>query len=158
MEGQISRQSQWYEQKNDVFRDFMEYIRTEELLRQPMTRNAVDIRKPDPNARRENPVYYLDKRMFLDNPQHFYIFEMQKMQYRLFRWKVKCQWNVFSLANDPAWTFHQGAWTDDIYDCMKEYSRECATGFENVAEGCTTRGCLYMRNLFPALPIQRSSV
>lgn len=136
----------------------MEFIQTEELLRRPMTRDAVDMLKPNLNAPRQDPVYHLDKRVFLDNPGHFYIFGLQKMKYRLFRWKVKGQWYVFSLANDPAWTFHKGAGTDYFYDCMKEYSRECAGGFENLVDGCTTQAYLYMRSLFPSLPIQKSSV
>lgn len=149
-----SEESQWYEQKADVFRDFMEFFHTEELFRRPMTRDAVGMLKPNPNAPRQDPVYYLDKRVFLDNPGHFYIFGLQKKTYRLFRWKVKCQWNVFSLAKDPAWTFHKGAWTDDFYDCMKEYSRECAGGFENLVAGCTTQAYLYMRSYFLLCPFR----
>ena len=75
----------------------MEYVQNEELFQRPMTRDAVDMLKPNPDAPRQVPVYYLDKRVFLDNPQHFYIFGIQKMQYSLLRWKIKCQWNMFSL-------------------------------------------------------------
>ena len=83
------------------------------------------------------------------------MFAMQKMQYRLFRWKNDMSMeHFFSLANDPAWSFHKGPWMDDFYQCFKEYSEECAGGYEDVTKGCTSQGYLYMRSLFPALPIQ----
>ena len=67
--------------------------------------------KPDSN---QDPVYYLHKRLFMDgdvnNADSFFIYTMKKRDWRQFQRKVKCQWNVFSLANDPVWTLNKGPW------------------------------------------------
>ena len=86
MEDRLSEESQWFELKNDVVRDFMEYIQTEESLRRSLTGNIIDPVKPDPDAERQDPVYYLYKRVFMENPHNFYIFAMQKMQYKTRIW------------------------------------------------------------------------
>ena len=91
---------------------------------------------------------------FFENPDHFCIFAMQKKQFTQFRWKVKCQWNIFSLANDPAWTLHKGPWMGDFYDCIKQYSELFPGNCEEMIEGCVTQGYVYFRCLMPALASQ----
>lgn len=104
-----SEKSSWMDKRQDVISDFTEYIQNEELLRLPLPGTTVDPIKPDSN---QDPVYYLDKRLFMDgdvnNADSFFIYTMKKKDWRQFQWKVKCQWNVFSLANDPAWTLNKG--------------------------------------------------
>ena len=68
--------------------------------------------------------------------------------------KVKCQWNVFLLANDPAWTLHKVPWMDDFYDCIKEYSELFSGNCAEIIDGCFTQGYIYFRSLMPALPSQ----
>ena len=78
----LPENSGWMDQKKDVIRDFTQYIETEQLLRQaPLYSTTIDAIKPDPNSR-QDPVYYLDKRIFLDNPGHFFIFAINKREFR----------------------------------------------------------------------------
>ena len=143
--------SGWMDQKKEVIRDFTQFIETEQLLRLPFPGTTIDPIKSDPNSK---PIYYLDKRIFFENPDHFCIFAMQKKQFTQFRWKVKCQWNIFSLANDPAWTLHKGPWMGDFYDCIKQYSELFPGNCEEMIEGCVTQGYVYFRCLMPALSSQ----
>ena len=104
----------WMTKKEDVVKDFTQYIDNEEMLGLPLP-GTVDPIKP---VLHQDPVYYLDKRLFMDgdlnNADSFFIYTMKKKGWRLFQWKVKCQWCVFSLANDPAWTLHEGPWVGDF--------------------------------------------
>ena len=116
---------------------------------------AIDPITPIPH---QDPIYYLDKRLFMDdevnNANSFFIYTMKKNEWRLFRWKVQCQWCVFSLANDPAWTLHKGPWVGDFYECIKEYSELFSGNCSEVIDGCFTRGYIYFRSLMPALASQ----
>ena len=143
------------EKRQDVVTDFTEYIDNEEMMGLPLL-GAVDYRTPDPN---QDHVYYLDKGLFMDDEVNnaansFFIYAMKKNEWRLFRWKVKCHWAVFSLANDPAWTLHKGPWVGDFYECVKEYSELFSGNCTEFIDGCLTRGYLYFRCLMPALPCQ----
>ena len=90
----LSEHSDWMERKKDVVSDFTEYIQNEELLRLPFPGTTIDPIKPDSNSC-QDPTYYLDKRLFMDNdcnnPDSFFIYTKKKKEYRIFRWKVKCQ-------------------------------------------------------------------
>ena len=145
----------WMNKKEDVFRDFTEYIDNEEMLNLPLPGTTVD---PITPVLHQDPVYYLDKRLFMDgdlnNADSFFIYTMKKKDWRLFRWKVQCQWAVFSLANDPAWTLHKGPWVGDFYECVKEYSELFSGNCTEIIDGCFTQGYLYFRSVMPALPSQ----
>ena len=150
-----SEKGSWMEKREDVVRDFTEYIDNEEMLGLPLP-GAVDSITSHPH---QDPVYYLDKRLLMDDDVNnaansFFIYAMKKNQWRLFQWKVKCQWAVFSLANDPAWTLHKGPWMGDFYECVKEYSELFSGKCTEIIDGCFTRGYLYFRSLMPALPCQ----
>ena len=153
----LPENSGWMDQKKEVIRDFAQFIETEQLLRHPFPGTTIDPIKPDPNSRQDH-VYYLDKRFFMDNdinnPDSFFIYTMNKKEYRQFRWKVKCQWNVFSLANDPAWTLHKGPWMGDFYECIQEYSELFPGNCAEIMDRCFTQGYIYLRSLMPALPFQ----
>ena len=145
------------ERRKDVVSDFTEYMQNEQLLGLPFPGTTIDPIKPDSNSS-QDPVYYMDKRLFMDNdinnPESFFIYTMKKKEYRQFRWKVKCQWNVFSLAYDPAWTLHKGPWMGDFYECIKEYSELFPGNCAEIIDGCFTQGFIYFRSLMPALPFQ----
>ena len=84
-----SENSDWMDRKKDVVSDFTEFIETEQLLRQsPLYTTNIDAIKPDPTDSRQEPVYYLDKRLLMDNdinnPNSFFIYTMKKKQYRQF--------------------------------------------------------------------------
>ena len=144
----------WMAKKQDVVMDFTEYIDNEEMLAAPLP-GAIDSITPIPH---QDPIYYLDKRLFMDdetnNANSFFIYTMKKNEWRLFRWKVQCQWAVFSLANDPAWTLHKGPWMGDFYECIKEYNELFSGNCVEMIDGCFTQGYIYFRSLMPALPSQ----
>ena len=97
-----------------MIRDFTDHIQNEELLRLPLPGTTIDPIKPDSNSS-QDPVYYLDKRLFMDNDiNNNFLHLYHEEGVASFQWKVKCQWNVFSLANDPAWTLQKGPWVDDF--------------------------------------------
>ena len=145
----------WMEKRQDVIKDFTEYIDNEEMLGLPLPGAVDSIKRCVPH---QDPVYYLDKRLFMDgdlnNADSFFIYTMKKKDWRLFQWKVKCQWCVFSLANDPAWTLHKGPWVEDFYDCIKNYSELFSGNCTEIIDGCFTQGYIYFRCLMPALPSQ----
>lgn len=73
-----------------------------------------------------------------------------KSKYKQFRWKVKCQWNVFhpSKNHEPAWTLIEGDWTDDFKKCSKDFHKTITKGYDFV-DSCVPYEYLYMRRPFP---------
>ena len=74
-----SEKGSWMEKRQDGVKDFTEYIDNEEMLRLPFPGTTFDPIKPVPN---QDPVYYLDKRLFMDgdlnNADSFFIYNMKK--------------------------------------------------------------------------------
>ena len=150
-----SQKGSWMDKKSDVLQNFKEYVDNEDEITDFTLPGCIDPIIPESG---QDPIYYLDKRLFMDdetnNANSFFIYTIKKNEWRLFRWKVQCQWAVFSLANDPAWTLHKGPWVGDFYECVKEYSELFSGNCVEIIDGCFTRGYLYFRSLMPALPSQ----
>ena len=69
----------WLLKKEDVVKDFTEYIDNEEMLNLPLPGTTVDPINP---VLHQDPVYYLDKRLLMDdetnNANSFFIYTMKK--------------------------------------------------------------------------------
>ena len=97
-----------------MIRDFTDYIQNEELLRLPLPGTTIYPIKPDSNSS-QDPVYYLDKRLFMDNdinnPDIFFIYTMKKKEWRHSngKWNVSgmfSRWLMILLGlytKDPGW-------------------------------------------------------
>ena len=116
-----SQKSSWMDRKRDVLQNFKEYVDNEDEITNFTLPGCIDPIIPESC---QDPIYYLDKRLFMDdetnNANSFFIYTMKKNEWRLFRWKVQCEWGVFSLADAPAGTLHKGPWMDVFYECVKE--------------------------------------
>lgn len=142
--------SHWMEPRSDCIQDFIEYMDNQTLLENSADRGTLPYRTLMPGEEEiSEPVYYLDTRIKLDQP--FCIIPLRLKSFKLFRWKIKCRWSVFSRANDPSWTLHKGPWIGDFYECLKECNQICPLDCEEIIEGCETEGYVYLRQLFPNL-------
>lgn len=70
-----------------------------------------------------------------------------KRKYQQFRWKVKCQWNVYHPSRDqePAWTLIEGDWTDGSEKCSNDFRDTIG---EYYLDYCLPYEYVYMRDPF----------
>lgn len=103
----------------------------------------------NPHVPQEERKIYLYKRIPISAGKRYFRM-IGKSKYEQFRWKVKCQWNVFhpSKNHEPAWTLIEGDWTDDFKKCSKDFHETITKGYD-FEDSCVPYEYLYMRRPFP---------
>lgn len=89
---------------------------------------------------------YLYKRIQIPDRRRY--LRMIEKKYQHFRWKVKCQWNVYHPSRDqePAWTLIEGDWTDGLEKCSNDFRDTIG---EYYLDYCLPYEYVYMRRPFP---------
>ena len=144
-----SEKSSWMDKRQDVVSDFTQDIQNDELLLLPLPGTTIDPINAEAN---QDPVYYLDKRLFMDgdlnNAEFLYLYHEEEGVASI------PMESEMSMANDPAWTLQKGPWVGDVYECIKEYSELFSGNCTEIIDGCFTRSYIYFRSMMPALPSQ----
>lgn len=94
----------------------------------------------------EEKIYVYKRIQIPDRKRYFRI--IGKRKYQQFRWKVKCQWNVYHPSRDqePAWTLIEGDCTDGLEKCSKDFRDTIG---EYYLDYCLPYEYVYMRRPFP---------
>lgn len=100
----------------------------------------------------EEKICSYERNQIPDRKRYFRMIGKRKFQQ--FRWKVKCQWNVYhpSRDRDTAWTLIEGDWTDDLEKCSKDFRDTIG---ECYLDSCVPYENVYMRRPFP-IRVKRS--